>query len=70
MSPSKLVCLKLIIPMALYLKYFVCQCGLLLMDWWARQVGERGEKSIHYSTFIYILFIGQLHAFLWNKHIS
>ena len=22
------------------MKYFVCQCGLFLMDWWARQVGE------------------------------
>ena len=51
----------------LYLKYSVCQCGLLLMDWWARQVGERGKE---HSTFIYILFLGHLDAFLWGLHIS
>ena len=63
MSPSKLVCLKLFMPMALSLAIPEVLC----LPMWSPPHGLLGstggggcERGKEHSTFIYIIFLGQL----------
>ena len=66
---SKLVCLKLFIPMALSLAIPEVLC---LSAWSPPQglMGLTGEIGKEYSTFIYFLFLGHLNALVLTHHLA
>ena len=72
MSRSKLVCLKLFMPLVLSLAIPEVLC----LSMWSPphglvgSTGGGGERRKEHSTFIYILFLGQLNASLWSLPIS